>query len=220
MSAYEATDEDHYLDKAERIADLIINRRARETGFRVGEHFDENWNLLKDYKGNEMFRPSGTTPGHWLEWSRLLLQLYALGDRQHDWMLEAAQALFAQSMALGWDLNKGGLFYTLDWNDQPAKRSKLWWPMVEGAGAASFLINHAPSDMHEECYRLIWNTIASKFLDREKGGWHEELDENLVPSHELFVGKADIYHALQACLIPLYPADGSLTKGIIEEQAV
>ena len=24
-------------------------RRARETGFRVGEHFDENWNLLKDY---------------------------------------------------------------------------------------------------------------------------------------------------------------------------
>ena len=26
-----------------------------------------------------MFRPSGTTPGHALEWARLILQLYALG---------------------------------------------------------------------------------------------------------------------------------------------
>ncbi|MBL0374907.1 AGE family epimerase/isomerase [Rhizobium sp. KVB221] len=219
MAAYEATDEDHYLQKAERIADLIINRLARQTGFRVGEHFDENWNLLKNYKGNEMFRPSGTTPGHWLEWSRLLLQLYALGDHQHDWMLEAAQALFAQSMALGWDHAHGGFFYTLDWNDQPAKRAKLWWPMAEGIGAASFLVSNAPSDMHESSYRLIWNTIASRFLDRDKGGWHEELSEQMVPSHEVFAGKADIYHALQACLIPLYPADGSLTSGILQAQA-
>lgn len=219
MAAYEATDEDHYLEKAERIADLIINRRARETGFRVGEHFDENWNLLKDYKGNEMFRPSGTTPGHWLEWSRLILQLYALGDRKHDWMPGAAQALFAQSMSLGWDGAKGGFFYTLDWDDVPANRSKLWWPMAEGAGAAAFLVNHAPSDMHEQCYRLIWNTIAGKFIDRDRGGWHEELTEDMAPSHALFLGKGDIYHALQACLIPLYPADGSLTKGIIEENA-
>jgi sulfoquinovose isomerase len=218
MAAYEATGEDGYLDKAERIADLIINRRARETGFRVGEHFDENWNLLQDYKGNEMFRPSGTTPGHWLEWARLLLQLYALGDRQQSWMPHAAEALFAQSMALGWDNDKGAFFYTLDWDDSPAKRSKLWWPMAEGAGAAAFLINHAPSDMHEQSYRLIWNTIANRFIDRDKGGWHEELTEDLVPSHSLFAGKGDIYHALQACLIPLYPADGSLTKGIVEEQ--
>ena len=36
------------------------------------------------------------------------------------------------------------------------------------------------------------------------------------PAYSLFAGKGDIYHALQACLIPLYPATGSLTKGIIE----
>ena len=220
MSAYEATDDDHYLEKAERIADLIINRRARETGFRVGEHFDDNWNLLKDYKGNEMFRPSGTTPGHWLEWARLILQLYALGDRKHDWMPGAAEALFAQAMATGWDNDKGAFFYTLDWNDSPAKRSKLWWPMAEGAGAASFLIHHAPSDMHEESYRLIWNGIANNFLDRDNGGWHEELTEDLRPAQTIFAGKADIYHALQACLIPLYPAEGSLTKGIVDEQTL
>jgi sulfoquinovose isomerase len=218
MAAYEATGEDFYLDKAVSIADLIINRKARETGFRVGEHFDGNWNLLKDYAGNEMFRPSGTTPGHWLEWARLILQLNALSDGEHAWMPIAAQALFAQAMTIGWDHANSGFFYTLDWDDQPAKRSKRWWPMAEAAGASAFLIAHAPSDMHEESYRLIWNTIAGHFLDREKGGWHEELTEDLVPANTLFAGKADIYHALQACLIPLYPAEGSLTKGIIEAQ--
>ena len=29
-----------------------------------------------------------------------------------------------------------------------------------------------------------------------------------MPVDELFVGKPDIYHALQACLIPLYPGRG------------
>lgn len=219
MAAYEATEDDGYLKMAERIADLIINRKAREAGFVVGEHFDENWTLLKDYKGNEMFRPSGTTPGHALEWARLILQLYALGDRKLDWIPEAAQALFAQAMALGWDGKHGGFFYTLDWDGQPAKRMKLWWPMCEGAAAAAYLTRHVPSDMHEDCYRLIWNKIAMHHLDHARGGWHEELTETLAPAHEIFPGKGDIYHALQACLIPLYPAEGSLTRMILDEQA-
>ena len=35
MAAFEATGERHYLDKATSIADLLINRRAREEAFRV-----------------------------------------------------------------------------------------------------------------------------------------------------------------------------------------
>ena len=51
-------------------------------------------------------------------------------------------------------------------------------------------------------------------LDRVNGGWIEQLTEDLQPAYTLFAGKADIYHALQACLIPLYPATGSLTRVI------
>lgn len=83
----------------------------------------------------------------------------------------------------------------------------------EAAGASAFLISHVPSDMHESSYRLIWDTIAANFLDRKNGGWHEELTEDLKPAHTIFAGKGDIYHALQACLIPLYPAEGSITEG-------
>jgi sulfoquinovose isomerase len=214
------TGERSYLDKAERIADLIINRCARALDFRVPEHFDDNWTLNKDYRGNEMFRPSGSTPGHWLEWARLILQLWVLGDRKHDWMPLAAQSLFVQSMALGWDRQQGGFFYTLDWDNVPAKKEKLWWPMCEAAGAAHFLNENLPADaFYEDSYRKIWSTISNRFIDHKNGGWHEELTENLVPANTLFPGKGDIYHALQACLIPLFPADGSLTKVITEKGA-
>lgn len=220
MAAFEATGDKAYLSKAERIADLIIRRAAGALDFRVPEHFDENWVLDKDYRGNEMFRPSGSTPGHWLEWSRLILQLWILGDRKHEWMPTAAKSLFVQSMALGWDREKGGFFYTLDWDNTPAKTEKLWWPMCEAAGAAHFLNEHLPADeFYEDSYRRIWSTIANNFLDHQFSGWHEELTEDLVPANTLFPGKGDIYHALQACLIPLFPADGSLTKMIAEKGA-
>lgn len=217
MAAYEATGEAHYLEKAESIADLVIRRRAQECGYRVAEHFDESWMVDRNYyHPNEMFRPAGTTPGHWLEWARLVLQLWVLGGKAHDWMPEAARGLFFQSMSLGWDKERGGFFYTLDWENVPAKRSKLWWPLCEGAASAHFLNEHSPSDFHEQSYRRIWSFITQHSLDRVHGGWHEELTEDLQPSHDLFRGKADIYHALQACLIPLFPATGSLTKVIAE----
>lgn len=213
MAAFEATGERSYLDKAESVAGMIIGRHAAENGYRVPEHFFEDWRVDKDYRAaNEMFRPSGTTPGHWLEWARLLLQLWVLGGKKQQWMPEAAVALFRQSVDLGWDKKHGGFFYTLDWNDKPAMRHKLWWPMTEAAGAASFLIDHAPSEFHEEWYRRIWSGIARNHLDAENGGWFEELSEDLQPKHDLFAGKGDIYHAVQACLIPLYPATGSLTR--------
>jgi len=216
MAAFEATGDTAYLDKAQSIAELIIRSRAGELGYRVAEHFDENWQLDLDYQGSEMFRPSGATPGHWLEWSRLILQLWVLGGKRHSWMPDASAALFKNAVELGWDGKFGGFFYNLDWQNQPIMRSKLWWPASEAAGAASFLNEHLPSDFHEGWYRRIWSYIAKYHLDTEFGGWYEELDETLRPAHRLFVGKADIYHALQACLIPLFPAAGSLTRVIPE----
>lgn len=212
MAAFETTGEHLYLTRAERIAALIIGRHAAENNYRVAEHFTEEWEVDHGYDGHEMFRPSGTTPGHALEWARLLLQLFALGGKRHVWMVDAAKALFFQAMALGWDPLYGGFYYTLGWDNQPSRSTKLWWPLCEGAAAAHFLNHHAPSAFHEASYRKIWGVIANHFIDTTHGGWHEECTDKLVPAHRLFPGKGDLYHALQACLIPLYPATGSLTR--------
>ncbi|HVY50664.1 MAG TPA: AGE family epimerase/isomerase [Devosia sp.] len=218
MAAFEATGERDYLARAERIAELIIHRRAQENGWRVAEHFDPEWRLDRNFAGDQMFRPPGTTPGHSLEWSRLLLQLYALGGKQQSWMPDAAEALFGEAVALGWDKAHGGFFYNLDWNGVPQMRHKLWWPMAEGVGAAAFLMAHRPKADYESWYRRIWDVIARHHLDHRNGGWHEQLSEDMRPAYSLFAGKADLYHALQACLIPLYPAEGSITRGILTAQ--
>ena len=51
-------------------------------------------------------------------------------------------------------------------------------------------------------------------IDRQGGGWWPELDDDLRPVARVFTGKPDLYHAVQACLIPLLPATGSATRGL------
>ncbi|MFT3973234.1 MAG: hypothetical protein QM699_07240 [Amaricoccus sp.] len=53
-------------------------------------------------------------------------------------------------------------------------------------------------------------------MDRASGGWFTQpRDDGTDP---LFTGKPDLYHALQACLIPLLPATGSITRGLIDRE--
>lgn len=216
MAAYEATGDRAYLAKAERIAAHIIGKNAVPRGHRVAEHFNDKWELDKNYLGSEMFRPAGTTPGHWLEWSRLLFQLWLMTEKQYSWLPDAARGLFRQAVALGWDDKHGGFFYNLDWDDKPLMREKLWWPVSEGIGAAAFLSDHDRDPYFQVWYRRLWDFAANHLIDHERGGWRSELAEDLTPASRLFTGKPDIYHALQACLIPLYPTTAGLTSAIIE----
>ncbi len=211
MAAFEATGDTTHLTMAERIADLVVNRRARECGWRLAEHFTGDWQVDRAYSGDPMFRPAGLTPGHSLEWARLLVQLYETGGRTLDWAPDAARALFDLAVADGWDDANGGLYYTLGWDDQPAIAERYWWPVCEGIGAAHALAELEEDADLEEWYRRFWDFAALHFLDREHGGWHPQIGADGRPSSDPFFGKPDIYHALQACLIPLHPLTGSLT---------
>ena len=214
MAAFEATGDPNYLGMAERIADLIVRRHAGANGWRLPEHFTADWRLDRDYSGSPVFRPYGVTPGHWLEWSRLMLQLWELGGRKLDWAPGAAKALFGQAVEDGWDGEKGGFYYTLEWDGRPRIRDRYFWPCCEAVGAASFLNAIDGDELYEEWYRRIWNFIAAHLVDRENGGWHAQLDDNLRPNQGPFYGKPEPYHTLQACLIPLLPTTGSVTRGL------
>ena len=62
--------------------------------------------------------------------------------------------------------------------------------------------------------RRIWGFVDAHLIDHQQGGWFPELDSDLRPVGRVFTGKPDLYHALQACLIPLLPTDGSITRGL------
>lgn len=216
MAAFEATKDSNYLRMAERIADLIIHRHAANSHWRVPEHFRSDWRVDREYAGSPMFRPFGTTPGHWLEWSRLLLQLWELGGRKLDWLPSSAKSLFGQALCDGWDTQLGGFYYTLDSDGRPLIRDRYWWPCCEGVGAAAFLNSIDGAPLYEEWYRRIWGFISTHFIDRDNGGWRAQVDESLRPISDPFFGKVDIYHSLQACLIPTLPTRGSITCGLVD----
>jgi len=211
MAAFEATGERTYLDMAGGIAEHLIRDITPANGGYLPEHFDTDWNLDREYANGDHFRPYGTTPGHWVEWTRLCLLLWELGDRSADWIPPAARGLFDRAVAEAWSTD-GGFLYTLDWNGQPRLTNRLWWPCAEAIGAAYFLTAATGDGVYETWYRRIWDFVACDLIDREHGGWRTEPADQTNP---LFTGKPDLYHALQACLIPLLPTDGTVTRGLL-----
>lgn len=174
------------------------------------EHFDADWQPDFTYRGSDMFRPFGTTPGHALEWSRLIAQLDTLSGGAQAWMPEAAAALFRQAVDDGWDHAAGGFYYTLDYAGAPLIRDRLWWPCCEAVAAAAYLGAGSEDPFYETWYRRVLDWMAQNLADPVHGGWQPELDDTLTARPRFFVGKPDIYHLLQGFLIPLYPAQGSL----------
>ena len=115
---------------------------------------------------------------------------------------------------MGWDRAVGGFYYTLGWDDRPDQADRYWWPCAEGICAAAALASVDPDPAFEAWYRRIWGFVNNHVLDRRFGGWIPELDSSLAPVNRVFTGKPDLYHAVQACIIPLLPADGSITRGL------
>lgn len=214
MAAYEASGETIYLDRAVSIADLLIRNRAATNAWRLPEHYHADWSVDLDY-GTDVFRPYGSTIGHWLEWSRLVLQLWELTGRAADWMPEAARSMFEKATEEGWDPENGGFYFTVGWDGRPVDRDRYWWPCAEGIGAAAFLSQIDGSTIYETWYRRIWDWCASHLIDRDHGSWHHQLNDRLEPVTDPWFGKPDLYHALQACLIPLVPTTGSVAHGIV-----
>ena len=218
MAAYEATGDAGFLAKAESIADLILRRSAAACDWRVPEHYRADWTVDRDYKGSDMFRPYGVTPGHSLEWTRLALQLWALGGRRLAWLPDAARGLFARATAEGWDktLRRPLLHARME------RRAARARPAVV-AGLRGNRRGDVPRRARRRRRRRERGIGACGISPRaisSTGATAAGCRSSTTRSGRstgYFVGKPDLYHALQACLIPIYPTDGSLTRGILSE---
>ena len=218
LAAGDATGDPVWPERALRIAERLIRDVAGAHEWRVVEHFDDRWRPLPDYNADEPrhpFRPFGITPGHGLEWSRLLLQVRAGLPTPPDWLLDAARGLFARATAEGWQAN-GGFVYTTDYDGRPVVADRLHWVVTEAIGAAAVLHTETGAPEYERWSGTLWDFAERHLIDRERGSWHAELDEALRPSRRTWAGKPDVYHALQATLIPRLPVRPSLAGALLE----
>jgi sulfoquinovose isomerase len=202
LAAYEATGETIHLSRAGRILDFFIGRMAPVHGWRLPEHYSEDWTVDPGYSGNPMFRPAGTTPGHSLEMARLLLQHWDLAGRPDGDAPTAARALVDRALTDAWAPDEG-LAYTLDSDGRVAIPDRYWWPVAEAIGVIAALLKLESRPEDEAWYRRLWTFAEAHFVDVARGGWFPELDADGVPTARQFHGKPDIYHSLQAALFPL-----------------
>jgi mannose/cellobiose epimerase-like protein (N-acyl-D-glucosamine 2-epimerase family) len=219
LAAADALGEPKWAQRALRVAERLIHVTARAHDWRVVEHFDPAWTPLPDYNRDlpdHPFRPFGATPGHGFEWARLLLGLRVVLPGPPDWLLEAARGLFDRAVRDGW-AEPEGFVYTTDFTGAPVVERRLHWVVTEAIAAAAVLHEATEDPLYEAWYRRAWDFAEAHLIDRIQGGWRHELDEGLAPLAGTWSGKPDIYHALQAVLIPRLPLHASVAGGLLSQ---
>jgi sulfoquinovose isomerase len=210
-AAYEVTKDKKFLDRAYLICKRAVDEFARENNWLLPEHFDSNWKTLKEFNidnPTDPFLPYGVTIGHLFEWARLILQLELLLDEDpaHAWIRTGATAMYEVAAKYGWSADgSAGFIYTMDWDTTPIVRSRMHWVGAEAVMTAFTLWTVTDDDKYLADYDLWWNYIDTYVIDKKLGSWHSELDPNHSVSEVTWPGKPDVYHAFNACLLPMFP---------------
>ncbi len=210
------------LVRAMRIVTRVVDVLGRGNDWRLPEHFTATWEPLLDYNADARahpFRPFGATIGHGLEWSRLTLQtersLLLAGLAAPEWMSEAAGSLYARAVGDGWAVDGAdGFVYTVDWNGVPVVRERMHWVDAEAIGAAAVLFRRTGDERYERDYAAWWAYAREYLIDEQQGSWWHELDASNRPSHVVWEGKPDLYHAMQATLFPRLPLAPALAVSL------
>jgi mannose/cellobiose epimerase-like protein (N-acyl-D-glucosamine 2-epimerase family) len=213
LAAADVTGERRWLDRAAAVVERVVHGFAAGAGWRVPEHFDAGWNPLPQYNADtpaHPFRPYGATVGHWLEWARLTLHtraaLAARGDDAPAWMLDDAVALFDAAVRDGWAVDGAdGFVYTVDAAGVPVVRERMHWVVCEAVAAAAALATATGERRFADRYAQWWDYAETHLVDRAGGSWWHELDPSNAVSRTVWNGKPDLYHAVQATLVPRLP---------------
>lgn len=224
-AAFDLTKDRKYLDRALAICKRTINEFARNNQWLLPEHFSSSWKPELEFNHDnpaDQFRPYGATIGHLFEWSRLVMQVGLLvkGQAGHEWIEEGARKLYEQAKKYGWDAdNSHGFIYTMDWQMRPVVHSRMHWVAAEAVMAAYVLWRITGEEKFLIDYDHWWSFIDLHVIDREFGSWHHELNSQLQVIETTWPGKPDIYHALNACLLPLLPFQPSFIGAVISIEA-
>lgn len=201
LAAFEATGEARYLDRAELLATRICVDLAVAADGLVWEHYKTDWTHDWDYNIDDpknLFRPYGYLPGHFTEWSKLLLILNR--HRPSDWLVPKAEFLFETAMARAWVPKTGAINYTFAPDGTIHDTDQYYWVFSETFAAAALLAHVTGKVDYWRWYDRIWAFADAHFVDHQYGGWYRILDAaGQKYSDEKSPASKTDYHPLAAC---------------------
>ncbi len=221
LSVWDATGDEKYLTRCHRMIDSVISW-AKDTHWRIPEHFSEEWvpihELNKD-KPADPFKPYGATPGHGIEWSRLIAQWalaqYGEEDAPQSGYIEAAENLFLRAVQDAWNVDGApGLVYTTDWTGEPVVHDRMHWVLAEAINTSATLYRITGKQEYADYYAQFMEYLDDKVLDHENGSWFHQMDRDNHVIGTVWPGKNDLYHAFQATLIPYYKPGVSIALAV------
>ena len=225
LAAADVTGDEKYRVRAGRIIDHVLVW-AKDNNWRIPEHFSSDWvpdlECNKD-RPDDQFKPYGATPGHGIEWARLITQ-WALSTYKEDKAgaapyIEAAENLYNRAVADAWNADgEPGICYTTDWNGKPVVHDRMHWTLAEAINTSSVLFHVTDNEKYAADYAEFMKYLDEKVLDHVNGSWFHQLDRENNLLETVWPGKSDIYHALQATLIPYY-APGLSIAVAVKKQA-
>ncbi len=205
LAAADATREVKYRNMAGQIINHVIVW-AKDNNYRIPEHFTENWEPILDYnidKKDDPFKPYGATPGHGMEWARLIVQWALCSEQDNRDYIEIAKNLYNRARSDAWNIDSGpGFCYTTDWQGMPVVTDRMHWTLAEAINTAAVLYNVTGNEQYAKDYYEYMEYLDKLVLDKVNGSWFHELSRDNIKKSSVWVGKPDIYHALQAMLIP------------------
>lgn len=227
LAASDVTGDEKYRVRAGRIIDHVIGW-AKDNSYRIPEHFSRDWVAdleCNKEKPDDQFKPYGATPGHGIEWARLITQ-WALSTYKNDTQkaapyIEVSENLFLRAVKDGWNSDGApGIVYTTDWNGKPVVHDRMHWTLAEAINTSSVLYHVTGKSKYADYYREFMEYLDEKVLDHINGSWFHQLDRENNVIGTVWPGKSDLYHALQATLIPYYAADLSIAPAVKQHKTI
>lgn len=222
LAAADVTGDEKYRVRAGRIIDRVAVWAA-DNNYRIPEHFSKDWVAdleCNKEKPDDQFKPYGATPGHGLEWARLITQwamsTYSNKEEAAKY-LELAENLFNRAVEDAWNADGApGVVYTTDWEGKPVVHDRMHWTLAEAINTAAVLYRVTGKQVYADCYAEFMQYLDEKVLDHVNGSWFHQLNEKNEVIGTVWPGKSDLYHAVQAMLIPYYPVNLSIAPAVKE----
>ncbi len=208
LAVADVTGNEVYRERAGRIIDHVI-AWAENNNWRIPEHFTTDWHADLDCNKDrpaDQFKPYGATPGHGIEWARLITQ-WAVSTYEDKAeaknYTDAAADLFNRAVNDAWNADGfPGIVYTTDWDGKPVVHDRMHWTLAEAINTSAVLFRATGETKYADMYSEFLMYLDEKVLDHKNGSWFHQLDRENNVIGTVWPGKSDIYHALQATLIP------------------